>query len=94
MIVQINDKIKKEHKQLQLEVRERMTGYILGGLGLVAGLAWNEAIKAAIDYLFPLNKDGLAAKFLYAVIITLVVALAVYIITKFFVKKEEETLEK
>ncbi len=85
-----NDKLHKERRQLQGEVRERMTGYILGALGLVAGLAWNEAIKAAIDYLFPLNKDGLAAKFLYALVITLVVAFAVYVITKFFVKKAEE----
>ncbi len=38
---------------LRGEFKKRVAGYILAGLGLVAGLAWNDAIKALIDSLFP-----------------------------------------
>ena len=82
------DKVKQEAKTLRAEVRERTLGFITAGLGLVAGLAWNDAIKALIDYLFPLDKNGLLAKFIYAIIITLVVVfLSVYLVR--WLKKEE-----
>lgn len=58
---------------LKKEIRTRTIGYILTALGLVAGLAWNDAIKSLIDRLFPLETDGIWVKFAYAVIITLVV---------------------
>ncbi|MSU55880.1 MAG: hypothetical protein EXS51_01020 [Candidatus Taylorbacteria bacterium] len=83
------EKVKEEGKTLQKEVRERTLGFITAGLGLVAGLAWNDAIKALIEYLFPLDKNGLLAKFLYAIIITLVVVLlSVYLVR--WLKKEEK----
>ncbi|MDO8594821.1 MAG: DUF5654 family protein [bacterium] len=83
------DKFKQEGKALNKEVRERTLGFVTGGLGLVAGLAWNDAIKALIDYLFPLDKNGIAAKFIYAVVISLVVIiLSVYLVR--WLKKEEE----
>ena len=64
-----------------MEVREQTLGFITAGLGLVAGLAWNDAIKALIEYLFPLEKNGIPAKFLYAIVITLVVVfLSVYLV--------------
>jgi len=50
-------------------------GFLLAGLGLVAGLAWNDAIQALFKELFPLDKNSLIAKFLYAVIITIVVVI-------------------
>ena len=83
-------RVKEEGKALQKEVRERTLGFITAGLGLVAGLAWNDAIKALIEYLFPLDKNGLLVKFLYAVVITLVVVfLSVYLVR--WLKKEEKS---
>lgn len=82
-------KIKKEGDEVRRELQEKMVGYIAGALGLVAGLAWNEAIKAFIESLFPLAKDTLVAKFLYAVIITLVVGLTTVYLIKFLGKKDE-----
>ncbi len=74
-------KVKEEGKAFRKEVRERTLGFITGGLGLVAGLAWNDAIKALIEYLFPLGKDSIPAKFIYAVLISVVVvALSVYLV--------------
>lgn len=74
------ENFKEETARLRQEVRERTVGYITAALGLVAGLAWNEAVKALIEYLFPLSQNTLLAKFLYAGIITvIVVVLSVYL---------------
>jgi hypothetical protein len=57
-------------KDINNEVRSRTFGYISGALGLVAGLAWNEAISNMINVIFPLSKDTIWVKFLYAIIVT------------------------
>ncbi len=56
------EKIKKESLEIKTEVRQRTIGYIVAAFGLVAGLAWNEAIKALIEYLFPLSPNTLKVK--------------------------------
>ncbi len=61
--------------KLSHEFKSRTLGYIVAALGFVAGLAWNEAIKGFIDQLYPLGKDSLPAKFIYAGAITIIVAL-------------------
>lgn len=68
------------HK-FQKELRKKSVGYITTAFGLVAGLAWNEAIKAFIERFFPMSTNGMIAKFIYAVIITiLLVFISVYIL--------------
>mgnify|MGYP001565613436 CR=1 FL=1 len=63
------------------EIREKTVGYILAAFGLVAGLAWNEAIKALIDQFFPSSGNGILIKFIYAVIVTVVVVtITVYLV--------------
>lgn len=69
-----------EQKHLRSEIRERTLGYMLAAFGLVAGLAWNDAIQSLIGYLFPLPENTLPAKFLYALTISfIVVMISVYI---------------
>lgn len=60
---------------LREEIKKQTLGYIVGALGLVAGLAWNEAVKALIEYFFPLSQNTLLAKFIYAAAITIAVVL-------------------
>ena len=60
-------------QQMKNEVKKQTFGYILTALGLVAGLAWNEAISATIKSLFPLDQNGLVPKFVYAVAVTILV---------------------
>ncbi len=62
-------------KKLQGEVREKTAGFILTALGLVAGLAWNDAISSAIKYFFPLDTNGVLPKFIYAVIVTIIIVI-------------------
>lgn len=66
-------KLREQSEELRKETRERTLGYLLAAFGLVAGLAWNDAIKALIEYLFPLSQNSLKAKFGYAFLITIVV---------------------
>lgn len=83
LVVEIKDKIWKfqaESELLRREIRKRTADYIFAALGFVVGLAWNEAIKGLIEYLFPLTRDTVLAKFIYAGILTLVlVVFTVYI---------------
>ena len=60
-------------EEIRSKIKEQTGGYLAGALGLVAGLAWNDAIKALIEILFPFSKSGVFAKFVYAVVITMVV---------------------
>ena len=89
-MIPIPEKVREDRKQIQGAVRNSMIASIVGALGLVVGLAWNDAIKGAIEQIFPLGSGGILAKFGYAVILTIVIAIAVYYISKFFEKKEEE----
>lgn len=67
-------RIKNEVAEIKKEFKEKTITLILGGFGLVAALAWNEAIKTLFETLFP-KKSELLGKFLYAIIVTIVVVL-------------------
>ena len=87
----IQNKIKKEAADIRREMRNRTASYILAGLGLVAGLAWNDAIKSLIEYFFPLGANNLWVKFIYAIAMTLVVVvISVYFVRILKDKKEEK----
>ncbi len=68
---------------LRQEVRRQSVGYVMAAFGFVAGLAWNEAIKGAIEALFPLGTGGLVIKFVYAILVTLVLVFASIWLSKF-----------
>lgn len=82
--------IAKTTGRLQREFRKQTLGYILGALSFVAGLAWNDAIKSVIEYVFPLNKDSMWIKLVYAVILTVIIILVTISLTRFLAPSEEE----
>ena len=65
-------------------------GYILAAFGFVAGLAWNDAIKALIDFAFPLGTDSIVAKFLYAAAVTILVIIATWVGTRLTKEPEKK----
>lgn len=74
-------KLRDGGRSMQEEIREKTIGYILAGLGVVTGLAWNEAISTLIEYLFPLDKNTILAKFMYAILMTaVIVILSTYLV--------------
>lgn len=67
---------------LHRELKEKTVGYIVAALGLVAGLAWNDAIKSVIEFFYPLNENTLWAKLVYAVLITGIIVLVSYFLLR------------
>jgi len=66
--------MKNKIKKTSTEIQEKIITLVLGGFGLVAALAWNDAIKSLFETLFQ-DKGTLAWKFLYAILITIIVVL-------------------
>lgn len=75
---------------LRKEFREKTIGYILAAFGLVAGLAWNEAIKSLIDQVIPKSGGGIFAKFFYAVIVTLIIVVLSWYLLKLTDQKDKK----
>lgn len=67
----------KEQKNLKLELIQSFTALIASGFGLVAALAWNEAIQSLFQKIAP-DQEGLVWKFGYAAFITLLIVTITY----------------
>lgn len=76
-----------EDKSLSVEVIEQMSKLATAGFGLVAALAWNDAVQTFFnDYLSKLpganSLSPLFYKLYYAIIITLIVVLITYYLSR------------
>lgn len=69
-------------RQAARAIKIKMVAFIGAGLGLVIGLAWNDAISSLIGYFYPDKGNTVMAKLIYAVVITIVVGLALYFVEK------------
>jgi uncharacterized BrkB/YihY/UPF0761 family membrane protein len=76
-------------KNLKLQILEQMSGLVTAGLGLVAALAWNEAIKKMFEKIFG-AQSNLIAMFGYAVLVTVLVVVLSMRIGKLVAKLKEE----
>jgi len=61
-------------KSLKLEILEKIASLMTAGFGLVAALAWNEAIREFFATIFP-KPNLLLGKFIYALLITVLVVI-------------------
>ena len=72
---------KKEDKLFHEELLKELVTLSTSGFGLVAALAWNEAIqtfvKEYIQKFYP-DQSGVISKFIYALIITIFAVLVTY----------------
>jgi len=76
----------QKFNKARLEIQEKTITLILGGFGLVAALAWNEAIKSLFEELF--EKSGtLISKFVYAILVTIIVVIVSMQLKKISKKK-------
>lgn len=76
-------------KNLRSEFLKTMVQLATAGFGLVAALAWNDAIKDFIDH-FIVPSSGFVSKLTYALLVT---ALAVWV-TYYLGKLTQEAKEK
>jgi len=82
-----NIKPLKEIGKTKREFKEKTITLILGGFGLVAALAWNEAIKSLFETFFEKSNE-LIGKFLYAIIVTIIIVIVSMRLKKIAEKKE------
>jgi len=87
-------KIRQQELALRKELAQRTIGYILTALGLVAGLAWNQAIQGLINMLFPGAGKGILVQFVYAIVITIIIVVISFYLLRLTEKKEEQKLEE
>ena len=68
-------KTEQEKKDLKIEILEKVSTLATAGFGLVAALAWNDAIKAIFAQVFPRPGDNILALLAYALVITILVVI-------------------
>jgi len=67
--------------EIKEEVIKTMATLITTAFGLIAALAWNEAIKALIQLFFKAG-NALTGLFVYAIIVTILAVIATIIIAR------------
>lgn len=83
-------KIPESLQNIKKEIRRQILSYMTAAFGIVAGFAWNEAIKSLIEYFIPPSSNAVWAKLIYAAVLTVVVVFATIVITRVFAKRDEE----
>lgn len=64
------------------EVLKQLLALATSAFGLVAALAWNEAIQALVNEYLSFGGSGLVSKLIYAIIITVFVVLVTVNLTR------------
>lgn len=72
----------RRFRSFTAEVAAQLLGLATSALGLVAALAWNDAVQAAFQEYFPAAKKGITAKFTYAVLVSLLIVLVTINLTR------------
>lgn len=74
----------EEERSFRKELMQQLATLATSAFGLVAALAWNEAIQQAVkDYIEPkIPGSGLLSRVIYALLITILAVLITYQISK------------
>lgn len=78
----------KSHS-IRREMEKKAVTFIFASLGVITGLAWNDAFQAFIKQNLHLDTNSTEAKFLYAALLTIVVVVATVLIGRLFESIEE-----
>ena len=81
------------HKKLRQELLKQMVVLSTSGFGLVAALAWNDAIQAFVgEYIdkYISVGSGIISRFIYAIVITVFAVVITYQLTKISGEDKEE----
>jgi uncharacterized membrane protein YidH (DUF202 family) len=70
-------KTTKREKSLKIEFIKKLTTLLASGFGLVAALAWNDAIQSLFK-LIPMKNGDIVAKFAYAFLVTGIIVFVLF----------------
>ena len=82
--------LEDEKNRVERDLRKITVGYIIAAFGFVAGLAWRDVSMALVEYLFPISKDTILAKFLYAILVSIALAFATIYVLRFIGKTKKK----
>lgn len=77
-----------DNTKFKVQLLETFASLITAAFGLVAALAWNDTIKAAVKLVFP-NNDGLTGMLVYAIIVTVLAVIMTLLIARSLSKAKE-----
>ena len=82
---------KKEEATLHVFFIEKVITLMTGAMGLVAALAWNDAIRKLFERVFGTQGGGdITAMFIYAAIVTTAVVIVTYRLTRIVEKMKKK----
>jgi len=70
---------------MKMQIMETIAALMTAAFGLIAALAWNEAIRKLIDQYFSAG-DALMGLFVYAILVTVIAVVAGLIIARSLAK--------
>lgn len=65
-----------------------MLTLFIASMGLISILAWNDAVKLLFETMYPISKDGLLLRFIYAIIVTIITIIFTAILTSISYEKK------
>ena len=80
----------KKPPTLFQEMLDKFSALITAAFGLVAALAWNEAIKALFAEVFP-EQGSLMPLLMYAIVVTILAVVFTFIVARAISKAKEKT---
>lgn len=82
-----------ERKSFHRELIEQLLSLATSGFGIVAALAWNDTIQQFVQqFIEPrIPGSGLASKFLYAILITILAVLITYQLSKISARFQQKS---
>ncbi|MFA6963402.1 MAG: DUF5654 family protein [Patescibacteria group bacterium] len=86
--------MKEAKDKLKKELFKTMVQLATAGFGLVAALAWNEAIQSAIKEIVPVGGSNIISKLVYALIVTIIAVSVTYSLGKMAGISEAESKDK
>jgi len=85
---------RKEQEKLHIQLVEKIITLMTGAMGLVAALAWNDAIRKLFERIFGTHGSGdITAMFVYAIIVTTTVVIITYRLTRIVDKLKKKNEE-
>ncbi len=83
-------KLEEEKRKIESAFKNQLGTILIAAFAFVVGLSWREVINSIMEYLLPINKDTVLAKFVYAVVLTFFLTLIYVYVTRFLNKENHK----